>query len=264
MKPFQVFNYLVTGYSKSLKMETEISDLPEELLVKIFKYLQKSDLLSLTLQSKRFNRLICQEFMNELNLYVSPLNIDTEWIGSRKYTSVDFNEKCSQGNILNFACILADFGVFITTLDMSELTIEPSTFKLILSMCRNLKIVYLPELTNHALTNDSLKNWPRLDLIVLNCYARCGRALQLLRDSSTKTLSFDKAKSIDSYGLLDFLEFQKNVEFLDLTCKKIDLFRSDSLNNVDFRLKTLKLGYVPIQNTENFTKFMLTRSHMWS
>lgn len=243
--------------SSELQMETVITDLPDEILVNIFKYLKKSDLLSLTLQCKRFEEIVCNGFMDRLILYISSKNLKNDWIGSRKYTYVLFARCYTNDNILDFLNILLSIGDSIKKLCMHNLTINPITMRLILKICHNLKFLDLPKLDLSLPDEAYVRNLPLLDLEELTCFSDRGFSLKLLQGTSCRRFSFHNIP-INCQNLLEnFLKSQKNLEHLDISSfHPFELFNTDTLNHVDFRLKSLDMSQINTRNSQNFHKFI--------
>lgn len=128
-------------------------------------------------------------------------------------------------------------------------------------MCKNLKVLELPKLSNTLSTEENLKNLPRLDLDVLKIYKGCGYALKLLQASCTRHFSFYNLKNCDRVVIYNFLKVQKHLETLIVSghyCRdsKLELFDTDALNSVDFHLKCFTLSNTKVENIENLTKFI--------
>lgn len=246
--------------SRELQIETEISDLPDEILMKIFQSLYKDDLLSLTLQNKRFNQIISDGLMDKISLFISPRNLLTDWIGSRKYTSVEFCGCCSEGDLMDFQNILINIGSSIKKLNMENLEINPYTLKVILGLCKNLKVLKLPYLLGDPEEYENGAFWrflPSLDLEDLR--SDDFGALPLLQASNTKSFTLLGGYNGDRADLDNFLKIQKKLEFLTLDLKAtygLELFNTPALNNVEFRLKSLELSNLTIGNSQNFKAFI--------
>lgn len=89
--------------SSELQLDPTLADLPKEILIEIFDYLNKKDLLNLTLICRKFNDIISDKFIDKLSVWFSQKkSLDEsdsddgesfEWIGSRHYTNIYF-DKC--------------------------------------------------------------------------------------------------------------------------------------------------------------------------
>lgn len=243
--------------SRELQIETEISDLPDEILMKIFQFLYKDDLLALTLQNKRFNQIISDGLMDKISLFISPQSLEADWIGSRQYTRVYFCESCTEENLMEFANILINIGSSIKKLTIENLKINPYTLKVILGLCKNLKVLILPELLEKLEEYEVFwRNLPSLDLTELRSYDY--GPLPLLLASNTKSLTLQHGDDYDRVYLENFLKVQKKLEFLALMGNREyhELFNTPVLNTVEFRLKTLELSNLTIENSQNFKAFI--------
>lgn len=97
-------NDLITPPAKScsfLKSQFNITQLPAEMLLEIFDYLNPSDLLNITKTTTKFSQIVNQTKLAEkFTLTLNEEFHEREWIGSRKYSQLRIKEECQIFGIL--------------------------------------------------------------------------------------------------------------------------------------------------------------------
>lgn len=174
--------------SSELQLDPTFGDLPSELLINIFNYLDNKNLLKLTLMSKRFNEIISDEFIDKLSVWFSNDKSASKWIGSRNYTNIHF-KYIEHKNYFQFATFIEmpEKVKIISFQNHSNCyVVDPVIFYSLLRIFTNLEVINLP-CDNSTANNISMI--PNLTLKQLTIPEYVGNILRNLQSFSLEEIS---------------------------------------------------------------------------
>lgn len=232
-------------------------DVPDEILIEIFNFFEFPEILNLTLVCRKFNNLISnnKKLMKKLSIIISKQRDDcNEWNGTRKYSDLIINKIHKE-----IPKIIEAIRNDLKYLRISNVTIDAKELKKILLNC--------PTLSKLGLANIKLNNddeyfdepMPRLVFDSLSCGYNC-KVLKMLMYCQTK--SYVSCRTNSDSGeielLRSFLKLQTMLEKIHFVRFTHDakIFNDETLNEVKFRLKCLKICKIHEFEIENFLKFL--------
>ncbi|KAG5668000.1 hypothetical protein PVAND_015957 [Polypedilum vanderplanki] len=243
-----------------IEQTAPIFSLPNELLFDIFDYLDSKSSQSISKTCKRFNTLIndTPKLLERLKVQLNSNKIGNDWIGSRKYSTIYIDGSAA----IFFFDIFIEIGENISHLYLNGNGMEMKVLKKILLLMPNLTVLSLgcddeevisepvdlieplPErffrIFEFSGTNQNFK-------IFLNCQAK---VFKLTRDYKDKTVNDENFKK--------FLKKQTKLESLLLGNfeKESSMFSDRTLNEVQFKLKTLRFYQFEAYELPNFKLFI--------
>lgn len=237
--------------------------LPEEILVEIFKYLSKNDLLHLTRTSKYFNEVIGSypEIFCKINLYFK--NNDINFINTRRYSSLvikTFNKESHQH-------ILDRIKDDIASLTIIKWYGEQENLLTLINSCKNVREIIFKKVQFHISPNLNDNDLPKTTNLNLELIETDASVLNLFKKCIIRKFSYDYTPRGDLSipEVIEFLKDQKSL--VDLTLSGFIvffgegglgrvIFNDNSLSNVDFRLKRLNILKSPLCPTIFFNNFL--------
>lgn len=119
----------------------ELYTLPDEVLLEIFEFIKRPDLLSLTQTCEKFNSLISTstQLLSKFELHFTIDNFDREWLCTRKYSSAFIDKMAARHFLYIIAKIGGDFKSLVFNCDKTDVMVV----KNVLLMCPNLKKLWV-------------------------------------------------------------------------------------------------------------------------
>lgn len=234
-----------------------MDNLPKELIIEIFDYLNFKELCSLTETCKKFNAIISNTstLINKFHfIFRAGTAMPIKKFRRIKIWNVN-------GDLLT---ILSRIGRNIYDIELWDVTFPLRDFKKILILCpelKNLKIFGIFLEHSHEDFNGSL---PKLKLDSLSLY--CDDAiLKILCMCSVRKLEL----GITEVKLLKyFLKRQRDLEIIEFKNFQgnFELFNDDVLSDVEFRLRRIEINlnedFKMRYNMENFKKFLMNQKSL--
>ncbi|CAG9804902.1 unnamed protein product [Chironomus riparius] len=242
-------------------METQRNFLhfPLEVILEVFSWCSKSDLLSLTLVCKDFNEVIsnCSKLMERVSLTLTPAKVKNNeiWGGIRKYSHVLVQSSHPQK-----ALIFRDNKNYLTNLEIKDIKVRLECLRKTFFKFPYLKHLKLDSICVRPVDNGYFEGpLPALDLDTL--YLKCDKKiLFFLMNTQTKKLTVNSSLAMPDERL-PYKLFLKSQKFLKefITCGLyVDhpIFDSGQLNQVEFRLEKLVMKNLCEKPVPNFTNFL--------
>lgn len=153
-----------------------LAQLPSEILLEVFEYLESADLRALTQQCQKFSSLISNSSLADK----FTLNFDSnfhsrEWIGQRKYSKLKINTE------KGIFAILKSIGPDLKEVTIDIRSIDLKTIARILSLCPNVKMLRFEDVKTHSFLNMlGKRELPRHEKIEVGFFESFGRFYDLL------------------------------------------------------------------------------------
>ncbi|KAG5667591.1 hypothetical protein PVAND_015567 [Polypedilum vanderplanki] len=225
-------------------MKPKLDELPQEMLIEIFKNLTSTDLLSLSYSCRKFNHAInsCSDLMQKFTIFIIDSHKNVTFEPMRKYSKI-FVSSDNLGDFLKIFEFIGD--------DLKEMTIRYSKIETIdlikvFKICKNLKILNFHAVQLNTNVDDFNIDFPKLTLdefYLLNLQDSTEFIFRILSNSQVKKLDM-LGVFHHSHLLKNLLRSQKSLEVFKLHNQHDEfmLFDDDSLTDVEFQLKELKIN----------------------
>ncbi|KAL7016068.1 hypothetical protein ACKWTF_016792 [Chironomus riparius] len=250
------------------KVNLNINWLPEEILLHIFKYFGLNDIYNIALTSKRFSRIVDENFnilapkMHRISL--NCWNEYSEWVGVRKYSNFIIDSTA----IIRFKDIISTRSDQITKLSLhfhNDPFIEIEVVREILIGLKNLKELRVNLINVIANNQNSLASLPNLKNLESLDFYGSSKFFNIFTNFQFKILKlrlYDPKENSEIFK--NFLKKQKKLEDLKFygyilpSVTPRPLFDDTDLDKVNFRLKNFKISRNPsfFIQTESFNKFL--------
>ncbi|KAG5668503.1 hypothetical protein PVAND_016442 [Polypedilum vanderplanki] len=243
-----------------------MNELPNEILLKIFSQVSSSDLINLTSQCYRFNEIISKsELAHKLTLYFRKLNPnDDEIIRNRKYQRLKIGFFKPQLHTK----IVQEIGASLRQLEFAFCKLKLDIVRRVLCLCPNVKDLKFVKIDLSDVPNRFQEQpLPVLLDVDVKMTLSDPRIFKVLSTSVVTAVTMDHKYRHASGNVSDFTQFLLNQsELKELTITdffRTNLFLDTSLNNVAFRLTTLRIKDVNLVRTD-FFKIFLENNHLES
>lgn len=240
-----------------------MENLPKELWIEIFEYLEVNDLLSLTATCKNFYSIVVEtRLIDKFTINLTNDRNIAEWNDvKRNYSRLKIKE-CS--DLEKFMGIVDEIGENLRKIVMIKIKVKISILKHLFNTCKNLKYLLISEL---QIDNDEETKSSELpSFLDLKIYFEDSNPIffEILSQSQAAELIIDNKCSADNTNfdsVKNFLKSQDNLQSLGLMYFSINtnLFIDNVLDFVGFRLQKFLMNnvYLGIENVARFQTFMM-------
>jgi hypothetical protein len=240
-----------------------MNKLPNELLLDIFEYLPGVDLVSLSGVCRNFNEIISNtELSKKLTLHFRKLNENVdEVVNCRRYENLKIGFYKPSLHPL----ILKEIGSNLNSIEFAYCNLKLDIVRRILGACPNVKRLKFFKAHLSDVPNSLRLPLPVLINVDLTFTYSDPRIFKILNNCVVRKLYLDHKYKMATENVDDFMEFlsrQDHLEDLTLThFFRTNLFITNWLNLVTFRLKVLRLLHVSLARTVHFKEF-LAQNHL--